>query len=364
MKQISKKDRFLGCFLGGAAGDALGYPVEFMPEDTICTHFGYDGIRDLRQAGDPALVTDDTQMTLFNMNGILYAMTNGKEIFPSVWLAHREWLGTQGDTSRMEEPENPQMWLYGQNVLHACRAPGFSCISAIRSSKYGGTMEEPVNNSKGCGAIMKAAPFGLVLKYEPGTGKQEYMRSVYELSTVLSAQTHGHPLGYFSGAYLALLLARIVHAQPGVHTRLEDAICAIPMGKSAWERELLAGVDRAVMLALDPEVSDLEGIHALGQGWVAEEALYISVFCAVRYQNDFGAAIRCAVNHEGDSDSTGSICGNILGAWLGVQEVEAAFDLNQVDAAELVREMTGDFYRAVETGIPENDAAWNRKYRR
>ena len=78
----------------------------------------------------------------------------------------------------------------------------------------------------------------------------------------------------------------------------------------------------AVKLARDPAVSDLDGIHALGEGWVAEEALAIAVFCAVRYQHDFADAIRAAVNHKGDSDSTGAICGNILGAWLGKEAVE------------------------------------------
>ena len=364
MNQITKKDRFLGCFLGGAVGDALGYPVEFLPESSIWNHYGRQGIQDLHQAGNPALITDDTQMTLFNMNGLLYALTNEKEIFPSVWLAHREWLGTQGNTTRMDNPQQPQMWLYGQDVLHAFRAPGFSCMSAIRGSRDGGTIDEPVNNSKGCGSIMKAAPFGLFLKYDPAVSPEDYMKSVYDLSALLSAQTHGHPLGYFSGAYLALLLARIVHLEPGKFSRLEDAIAGIKMGDSGWEQELLEGVKRAVELALDPDVSDLDGIHALGQGWVAEEALYVSVFCAVRYQKDFAAAIRCAVNHEGDSDSTGAICGNILGAWLGIQAVEDSFDLCWVDAAELVREMTEDFYLAVETGVPGNDETWNAKYRR
>ena len=97
---------------------------------------------------------------------------------------------------------------------------------------------------------------------------------------------------------------------------------------------------------------------------MAEEALYVSVFCAVRYQNDFAAAIRCAVNHQGDSDSTGAICGNILGAWLGVQKVEDSFDLNRVDAVQVVREMAEDFYLAVENGVPQNDESWSAKYRR
>lgn len=364
MSEIRKLDRFLGCFLGGAVGDALGYPVEFIDEKSICRGYGDGGIRTLDQAGNPAIITDDTQMTLFNMNGLLYALTNEKPIFPSVWLAHREWLGTQGDKSRMDNKKKAHMWLYDQDVLHARRAPGISCLTAIRGSVHGGTIEDPVNNSKGCGSIMKAAPFGLFLKYQQDTDPEDYLRSVYDLSARLSAQTHGHPLGYFSGGYLALLLARIVHLEPGANGRVEDAIKKVRMGDSDWEQELTAGAAKAVALALDPSVSDLDGIHALGEGWVAEEALYISLFCAVRYQDDFAAAIRCAVNHKGDSDSTGAICGNILGAWLGVQTVEKCFDTSLLDAENLVREMTEDFYRAVEFGVPQGDLNWDGKYRR
>ena len=78
----------------------------------------------------------------------------------------------------------------------------------------------------------------------------------------------------------------------------------------------------------------MDGIHQLGEGWVGDEALAIAVFCAVRYQNDFAAGIRAAVNHKGDSDSTGAICGNILGAWLGEEAVEKAFDLKQLELSE------------------------------
>ena len=121
---ITKKDRFLGCFLGGAVGDALGYPVEFLSEPGIQTEFGPEGIRILAQAGKyrSAVISDDTQMTLFVINGLLYGMTSKKNpdgpCAPNqdhvsdqnaVWLAHQEWLGTQGDTSCMTDPEHPKM---------------------------------------------------------------------------------------------------------------------------------------------------------------------------------------------------------------------------------------------------------------
>lgn len=366
---ISKKDRFLGCFLGGAVGDALGYPVEFVNEDYICSVYGPQGIQTLAQAGEhgAAVITDDTQMTLFVINGLLYGMTNRTDAelddHKAVWLAHQEWLGTQGDTSRMTDPENPKMWLYREPSLHALRAPGNTCLSSIQNSEYGGTISKPVNNSKGCGAIMKAAPFGLAKSYDPETDHGDYLMGCYKYSASLSAQTHGHPLGYMSASALAVLLAAIVHYRPGQYSTLQHAIAHSFTGAGDIAHEIYAGLKTAILLAENPHVSDLEAIHQLGEGWAAEEALYIAVFCAVRYQNDFAKAIRAAVNHRGDSDSTGAICGNILGAWLGKDAVEAAFNLKDLEMRELIEEVATDFYRAVEEGVPVGDAQWDAKYR-
>ena len=72
------------------------------------------------------------------------------------------------------------------------------------------------------------------------------------------------------------------------------------------------------------------------------------MFCAVRYQDDFAAAIRAAVNHKGDSGSTGAICGNILGAWLGKEAVEAAFDLENLELRDVIEKMACQLLEAVE----------------
>ncbi len=371
-QSVSKKDRYLGCILGGAVGDALGYPVEFMSEETIRHHYGAKGIRTLAQAGHPALVSDDTQMTLFVINGVIHGHTNKKSqwdlLDDSVWLAHQEWLGTQGDTSRMEDPLHPKMWIFHDKRLHVQRAPGLTCLSAIRDNEKGGSFYEgpPINNSKGCGSVMKAAPLGLMTHYDPEGDHGDYLIGHYKKLMAYVAQTHGHPLGYLSALALAQIVFHITQYNPakapyGCKT-LEDVIvhsytCSIPEGEIIYN-----GVKEAIGLAKDPAISDINAIHQLGEGWVAEEALYIAVFCAVRYQNDFAAAIRAAVNHKGDSDSTGSICGNILGAWLGRQAVEEAFDLADLELRDLIEELTNDFYQVIEYGVPVDDSFWSSKY--
>ena len=70
-------DRIRGCLIGGAAGDALGYPVEFFSEHTLWARCGDDGIQEyeLDPVRGKALISDDTQMTLFTANGILCGET-------------------------------------------------------------------------------------------------------------------------------------------------------------------------------------------------------------------------------------------------------------------------------------------------
>ena len=330
--------RYLGCLLGGAVGDALGYPVEFLQENAICGKYGPKGIQTLAQAGHPARISDDTQMTLFAANALVNTKQNGGDLRENLWTAYREWLGTQGDTARMNDPEHPQMWVYRDPRMHARRAPGNSCLSAIRTSSYGGTMDSPVNNSKGCGTVMRAAPFGLA-------GRPDAHGGVEVVAAMDAALTHGHSLAWACSGILARLISWIVQEFPDRTYRLEDAISQLAKTGDQTVCKLL---DRAVRFALDPSISDLGGIHALGEGWVAEEALAIAVFCAVRYQDDFASAIRAAVNHKGDSDSTGAICGNILGAWLGKKAVEAAFDLRNLELRDMIEKVAEQLFETVE----------------
>ena len=80
-------------------------------------------------------------------------------------------------------------------------------------------------------------------------------------------------------------------------------------------------MDLAIELSENTD-DDLTNIHRFGKGgWVGEEALAIALYCCLRYPDDFDKAITAAVNHRGDSDSTGAIAGNILGAKLGYSAI-------------------------------------------
>ena len=74
-------DRVLGCLLGGAVGDAFGYGVEFTKLPQIRQRFGPQGIQQpvLNRHGE-AEVSDDTQMTLFTLEGLLAGIRPGAPI--------------------------------------------------------------------------------------------------------------------------------------------------------------------------------------------------------------------------------------------------------------------------------------------
>jgi ADP-ribosylglycohydrolase len=316
------RDRARGCLLAGALGDALGGPVEFLSLDQIRRRFP-DGV----DLDTPGLITDDTQMTLFTADGLIRSVFGGDRS-EQLWEAYRRWLLTQGPVDPFPGTDD---WLLGHRRLWAARAPGASCVSALRGGRPGST-DAAVNNSKGCGGVMRAAPAGFLP--DPDTA--------YRVGCELSALTHGHPSGWISGGALALLVHLLaVGDQPFTVALLEveHRVAAEPAGTEV--RDMLAAAVDAARRA----PGDTAMLAALGEGWVAEEALAIGVYAVLSHPNGVAAALRLAVTHGGDSDSTGSIAGNILGALLGTAALPTGW-LARLELAELVGTMADDLVDA------------------
>src|SRR5690606_24902080 len=107
-------------------------------------------------------------------------------------------------------------------------------------------------------------------------------------------------------------------------------------------------------------------IAELGQGWVAEEALSISIYCAL-VARDFTEGVTLAVNHDGDSDSTGAIVGNLLGAMYGARAIPSNW-LEPLELRDAITELAEDLLAFPEWDIGEyspnralNERVW-RKY--
>lgn len=325
--------RFEGCLIGGAVGDALGWPVEFLSYDEIIEKYGENGITGFILKGcSKAEISDDTQMTIFTAEGLLRAFVRGKERgichIPSVvHKAYQRWLITQGENINVENINNG--WLIELKELYHRRAPGGTCISAIRSGIMG-TIEQPINNSKGCGGVMRVAPVGLVMDKD----------QAFQKGVEIAAITHGHPSGYLAAGVLAKIINCIIEEQD-----LIDAITASMEELKTYKghEECLKALENAVRLAEKGNPS-VENVSKLGEGWIAEEALAIAVYCSLVYKDDFRKAVLLAVNHSGDSDSTGAITGNILGTYLGIQGIPEEWTYRVELSAEL-RELAGDLYK-------------------
>ncbi|SDF58770.1 ADP-ribosylglycohydrolase [Lentzea fradiae] len=275
----------LGSVLGGAVGDAFGAPVEFSTIADIRRLHGPEGVVDL-----PVLeITDDTQMVLFTLEGLLLARERGLDPLVTVRAAYARWLHTQGGP-----PVEDDGWLMSDRRLHSRRAPGHTCLTALKHNEK--------NNSKGCGGVMRAAPVAVW---------STDLREVFELAVGTAKMTHHHPSGYLSAGVLAAIVRALLDGAD-----LPSAVAVARAELVRWDghEEQTTLLDKATRLGpLTPEQVESE----LGGGWVGEEALAIGLHAAL-VGDSFPDAVRRAVNHSGDSDSTGSICGNILGARDGV----------------------------------------------
>lgn len=104
-----------------------------------------------------------------------------------------------------------------------------------------------------------------------------------------------------------------------------------------------------------------EDIEELGQGWVAEEALSMSLFASLIYENDFEKGVLFSVNHSGDCDSTGSIVGNILGLINGEKSIPVKW-IKNLEGSKLVSQVGEDLFVRVKGDSFNTDDEWWEKY--
>lgn len=323
-------DKIKGCLLGGAVGDALGYPVEFLDYDKILMKYGKDGITSYELKNGKAEISDDTQMTLYTACGLLNGYEAGVTIkYPEemarhyVWEAYREWYNLQ--ITAHAQIEDPLCSISRLPAMQAWRAPGMTCMHALRDGKPG-SLAWHVNDSKGCGGIMRVAPVALL--NDPDSSSEEKAC----LAAEVSALTHGHSLGFLPSAMLVYLLNEIIYSScdwksPGEVIKYTLMQIHKIYGKQyARTKYMLQLVRHAIELAeRNLYTTDEEAISMLGKGKVAEETLAIAVYCSLKYSDSFEKAIIASVNHGGDSDSTGAVTGNLLGAWLGCEAIPSRF---------------------------------------
>jgi len=308
-------DRVSGCLFGLALGDALAATVEFVRDvRAIEARLGPRGSR-AEPLGDPARVTDDTQMALALGDALVECSGppwTAERVEPPLRRAFVDW---------MDSPENT-------------RAPGNTCMSACRRLKQGlPWVEATVLTSKGCGANMRVAPVGLL------GGENSATRA--GLAQFQAALTHGHPTALAASDLTAVAVAALAAGEEPINlpARLrayaESQRHAYHQGwlGNLWREggddpspeEFVARgwSDCLVTLArleaaLENDDRDSDPCLYTGEGWVAEEALGTGLLCFLLFPDEPVAALRRAAVTSGDSDSIACLAGAFAGARHGI----------------------------------------------
>lgn len=334
---MNRIDRIKGCLLGGAVGDALGAPVEFLEWNAIRATFGAQGIVDYAPAyGRLGAITDDTQMMLFTAEGLLRAYVRGSSRglchVPSVvHHALLRWLITQDYSPGI--PVSLDGWLLQERALWSRRAPGNTCLQALIASKDLGQFAE--NNSKGCGAVMRVAPCA-------------FFSNAFDYAADSGRLTHGHPTGYLAAGLFADILQRMADGQGSLEHSVTESLAT--NGDKPGMEETRVLIERVLFYFYEGYHPTPERIDELGGGWIAEEALAIGIWCALLTPS-FEQGVIKAVNHSGDSDSTGLIAGHLLGIqhgltaiperWLEGLELRSAIEKVAKDIERLPQDYSG-----------------------
>ncbi|MEU8120004.1 ADP-ribosylglycohydrolase family protein [Spirillospora sp. NPDC049024] len=319
-------DRMLGCLFGGAVGDALGRPVEGMSLAEIRAAYGPAGVTGLPRRAE---IGEATQLSLVTAQAGVQASIRarargiGGAYFGLVQANYIEWLRVQGEPMP-EQHLNTGGPAQRDPAVTAPRGAGRTTLAALRMAaargKPGhplGRVDEPVNDSKGCAGTVRAAPCGFGYP-DPG--------AVFTRGQGVAALTHGHPSGHLPAGTLAVAVSALVNG-----ATLVDALggAMAELRKHAGHEETAAALEEALELPRGgPAFQAPERLESLGRGFTGPEALAIAVHAALVAEAVGGYPLEIvprglllAVNHSGDSDSTGAICGNLLGARYGARAV-------------------------------------------
>ena len=350
-------NRYVGCIIGGAIGDALGAPTEFLSLEDIIATYGIEGVQTYVEFPDgKGEITDDTQMLLFTADGLLRSIHRAEmtgtwgAYLPICHQAYLRWLHTQEDWHSEQALLGVQLngWIIKESFLFQRRAPGQTCLSALRSEEMG-TMDQAINDSKGCGGIMRIAPVGLLFYKDP--------EKAFHIGSELAAITHGHPSGYLAAGYFASLLAYI---QRGLSLEQSIEASLILLKQYQGHEETTNAIQQAITLYKQGSPT-FEKLESLGGGWVAEETLAIALYCVLSYPTDFKKAIVLAINHSGDTDSTGAITGNLLGLMLGETAIPDSWKRN-LNHYPQIKQVALDLFTEMKGTRHAPNEEWMRKY--
>lgn len=272
---------------GVAIGDAVGYPLEFR---------GGEVNEFQRLWGRSRIVSDDTQMTLFCLEGLL--RSEGQNPIKELKAAYLRWLRTQNGSGDIF----PKIGVLQFSSIYGARMPGATCLSSLSTISSG---REVKNNSKGNGAAMRCSVIPYVVKY--------YFKRDKDYAVNLAADdcliTHQHPWAFMVNKFLV-----------GIYWDL--------LKSKNFEQALSNNLQTLVDLSLKNTITDIIENEKEVRGFVAEEAVALAIK-AVMGASSYREVIRKAVTCCNDTDTVGAIAG-ALAVYAGMLPPKINLDVSDV----------------------------------
>lgn len=359
----AERQTYLGCLLGLAVGDAMGYTVDHKSWAKIQADYGPNGLMGYDLVNGYADVTSYTQLAAFTCNGLLLGITWGRmrgRMAPYVRyiaMADQEWCYSQRAWGR---PSKTYCWLMHEPELCRRRCMDTRMMDTITNSRPG-TPEERVNQFQNPGALTTALGVGLF--FDPERMEQE---KIDRLGAEAVALTHGSPLAFLTGAALAHIISRCTYAPELPLRELYQETLEMLESRYGHEYsqtyEICGWIRQALYYVDTPTLSPQESMERLqcdNAAQVLAGAVYATLFC----NGDFDAAVIAAVNHSGRSAATGALAGAILGARMG-EEALPKFYLECLEPVDILRELAEDIFQGCPMSKSSRlfDGEWERKY--
>jgi ADP-ribosylglycohydrolase len=298
---MTLKDRFRGCIVGLAVGDALGYPVEFISASKISETYP-EGLT-LKPG---AKYSDDTQMTICIAEALIAGHRDSATFCDKLSENFGAWYKTQIDDEAQR------------------RAPGNTCMEACERLVMGRHWSESgLLDGMGCGSAMRSAPIGLFF-YDDITRVVEYGISSSEV-------THSHPSALCSSVATALCTSLALNNVP-VGTWGHEVV-TVTKGISQEFNESIQIATELVARGAPAKVALTAKF--LGEGWLGYEAVASALFCCMTCP-DFKSAVRMGATTNGDSDSIACIAGAWMGAKVGLDGIPKDWVANVEDSEKLI----------------------------
>lgn len=339
---MSLINKIRGCLIAGAIGDSFGYNIEFHNTEEIIKLYGKNGLSQMIQRNGKYIVSDDTQMTLFTLEGILLAKSkNISDINESIFYSYLRWFDTQFGPNAISDDIANIGKLHNIKELFYMRDPGHACIDSLRHRNTiiptDFTNINSINISKGCGAVMKTAPIGFLIRLQPS--------DIFKISYNCAAITHGDEEAKLAATLFSLIIYNILKdndIKMSIEFSCKTIEENIDIHCLEWVhiKELLNIVLNSYynMPCFMPDYID-----KLGEGWLSAEALCLGIHAFLWGGNDLFKVISIAANRTGDSDSIASIAGNLYGTYYGFDNInEKLYD--KLEFKDIILNMANDFY--------------------